>query len=191
MWIKTHFLKFDVKVRVLEWFRYKQLRCCWEFTFETSHSSLPTPLTNENQLCTRGILRSDKLHAVLATTTTLSTLCKADRIFLYLCLSTSCLQIPFGHINCLPLDYKVCLTLYDKQNRAPRRRPFIVSGVYHDSGAWSRPFTSEAYVRFHASLCGVWVGLSGTGTKFFPRLLLFPLLRSFHWCFIFIHFRIN
>jgi hypothetical protein len=176
MWIKTHFLKFDAKVRVLEWFRYKQLRRCSEFTFETSLLSILTLLTNENHLCTRGIMRSDKLHAFLATTTTLNTLFKANRVFLYLCFYGAPTNF-FGHIN---LDYTGCLTLCDKQNHAPRRSPFTVSWVYHDSGAWSRPFTAEAYVRFHASPCGVCVGLSGTGTRFFLlRLLLFPQLQSF------------
>jgi len=74
----------------------------------------------------------------------------------------------------MPLDHTVRLTLYDKHNRAPRRRPFTVSCVYQDSGAWSRPFTTEAYVRFRASPCGDCVGPSGTGTRCFPVCLGFP-----------------
>jgi len=173
MWIKTQFLKFRIKVIVWERFRYKQFRYCWEFTFETSHMSLLTPVTNENRLCTRGILHSEKLHAVLPSP--LPSVPSVKQIAYYhTYFSTRCLQIPFGHINWMPLDYAVCSTLYDKQNRAPRRRLFILSWVYHDSDASSRPFISEAYFRFHASTCRVCVGLSSTGTRFFPVCFYFP-----------------
>ena len=129
-----------------------------------------TPLTNENQLCTRGILRSDKLHAVLPPPLP-SVHSVKQTAYCYTFASTRCLQIPFGHINWMPLDYAVCSTLYDKQNRAPEKTPFYyVMGL-----SWFRRLVAALHpsIPYHSGICRVYVAL---GQDFFPFACISPIM---------------
>jgi hypothetical protein len=141
-----------------------------------------TFLTNENQLCTNGTLRSDELHLVLANSTTLQDSVKQIAIF-FVCILTTLQvahKIDFWQISCMPLDYTVRLTSYDKQNFASRMGPFTVSWCYNDWGAWSWHFTAETYVRFHAIPCWVLCRAEWHCDGIFPVCLDFRQLWSFH-----------